>query len=397
MKSLSPVFGVAVLALLSACGGGGSGGGGGSSNNSGSSSSSPTDTGSYIFQNSFNADWGSFSAFEWNTTTNAGKNYTDGQSGNFVSWSILESTSGDHKSVVDVKLGSATNMWGQFEVSLKKDLSSYGTGKVAFDINPLDFGAAWDELTQSATFEARVECVWPCTSHPYLIVLKKTNEWSHVELDIKEMVTDGLDLTNVDRALIIKPSNFLAQNVHLRLDNIRWVKGSGSLPASNPIVAEHFNLYADAEQWTISTDPVTQQPAASAGVNMGLSMYPVLINSSYYPSWEAEKALPNTVNIHNKKVSLQLFVNKAVAQTASVSFFAVDTNGRRGSTGDINLSSFTYNVYNRVSFTVNSDDFSTDFGFDDTRVNRIGIAINTHNMPVSDVWPNVVMDEVVIQ
>ncbi len=394
MKYLSPLFGVAVLALLSACGGSG----GGNSNNSGNNSSNPpVDTGSYIFQNSFNADWGSFSAFEWSTTTNSGKNYTDGQSGNFVSWSIVDATGSDHKSVVDVKLGNAANVWGQFEVSLKKDLSSYGTGKVSFDINPLDFGSDWDNTTQSATFEARVECVWPCTSHPYLIVLKKTNEWSHVELDIKEMVTDGLDLTNIDRALIIKPSNSQAQNVHLQLDNIRWEKGTGSLPTSNPLVAEHFNLYTDATQWVISTDPITMQPAATAGINMGLSMYPVLINNSYYPGWKAEKTLPGTINIHNKKVSLQLFINKGVAKTASFSFFAVDSNGRRASTGEINASTFTYNVYNRVSFNLNGSDFSADFGFDDTKVSRIGIAVNTYNMPVAEVWPNVDMDEVIIQ
>jgi hypothetical protein len=390
MRFLSPLFAVGAFALLSACGGGGGGSGG-------SSSSSPTvDSGSYIFQNSFNAEWGSFSAFEWNTINNAGKNYTDGQSGNFVSWSIQDSVA-DHQSVVDVKLGNAANVWGQFEVSLKKDLSSYGTGKIAFDINPIDFGSAWDTLTQSATFEVRAECVWPCTSHPYFIVFKKANEWSHVELDIKEMVTDGLDLANIDRALIIKPVSTQAQNVHLQLDNIRWVKGTGSLPSSNPIVAEHFNLYSDAAQWAISADPITMQPGASVGINMGLSMYPALINNSYYSSWQVEKTLANSINIHNKKVSLQLLINKGVAPTASFSFFAVDTNGRRASMGDISASALTLNVYNRVSFNINSNDFSADFGFDDTKVSRIGIAINTHNMPVSEVWPNVVMDEVVIQ
>lgn len=70
----------------------------------------------------------------------------------------------------------------------------------------------------------RADCVYPCTSGDYPLNLPPLNTWTHYRVDLSELASAGLDLSQVNTPFIISPTNGNQRGVVLQLNDIRLVK-----------------------------------------------------------------------------------------------------------------------------------------------------------------------------
>lgn len=318
--------------FLSACGGGSSGGGGGNSSSIGASGpiSSGCGTSGTIFENCLNKEWGEFRVWENNAQTGAGQGYNTEVNASNVQWKQVDSPTAGRGWVVEVTYGPKTNLASQLYVANEKaaDRSAYATGKVVFDLNVLSFGDAYDRNTGTMQFEVIVECVWPCLSHSAKVPVTTINQWQTVELSIADMVRDGLDLKNIDSTFLIRPSteDGPQTGVQFQLDNIKWVKGSGSLPTSKDIYVEHFNTTGAADKWVFVQygGGISQ---IHKHLSQGLGTFPEWLSGADH--WALETQLDKAINIRNKTVSFQIkFASAVVAgDRGSIEFTLLATDG----------------------------------------------------------------------
>lgn len=318
--------------LLVACGGGGGGGGnnGGSTgvSSAGTISSGCSEAG-VIFAECINKEWGAFQVWESNAVTGQGQGYKTEVNGSNVQWKLADSAAAGHGKVVEVTYGQKTGYESQFYVNTDPvDRSAYATGKLSFDINVLSYGDAYDYNKAQMLFDVIVECVWPCLSHSVKVPVNILNQWQTVGISIADLVRDGLDLKRVDTALLIRPSidRGAQTGVKFQLDNIKWVKGTGSVATPKEVYAEHFNTTAAADNWKfVRYDGSIFE--IHKHLSQGLGTYPEWQSSVDH--WALETSLAKAISIKNKKVSMQVKLRSAIVSgySSPVEFALVATDG----------------------------------------------------------------------
>lgn len=367
--------------FLSACGGGSSGGsgGGGNSSSAGTGGPGPISSGcgteSTIFENCLNKEWGEFRVWENNRQTGTGQGYSTETNASNVQWKLVDSPAAGHGKVVEVSYGQTTNLESQLYVANEKtaDRSAYATGKVVFDLNVLDFGDAYDPNTGTMQFEVIVECVWPCLSHSAKVPVTTLNQWQTVELSIADMVRDGLDLKKIDSTFLIRPSieDGAQTGVQFQVDNIKWVKGSGSLPATNDVYAEHFDTTAAADKWVFAQygGGISQ---IHKHLSQGLGTFPEWQSGADH--WALETRLDKAINLRNKTASFQIKFSSAVVagDRGSIDFTLVATDGSGRTLESPSFASGTLDnkQWHQISLQLGS---SFPDGFNGADVRKLGI------------------------
>lgn len=329
---MKPVLGALLASLLLvACGGGGGGGSSGGSAGSSSPGTISSGCGSEgnIFVECLNKDWGAIQVWEQNVLTGQGQGYKTEANASNVQWAVVDSAAAGHGKVVEVSYGQKTGHESQLYINIDPvDRSAYATGKLSFDINVQSYGDAYDYNNAQMLFEVIVECVWPCLSHSVKVPVNILNQWQTVGIDIADLVRDGLDLKKVDTAFLIRPAieHGAQTGVKFQLDNIKWIKGTGSVAAPKEIYAEHFNTTAAADNWKfVRYDGSISE--IHKHLSQGLGTYPEWQSS--FDHWALETALTKAISIKNKNVSLQIKLRSAIVAgyTSPIEFALVATDG----------------------------------------------------------------------
>lgn len=386
MKSYWGLFLVGLL--LSACGGGG----GGSTNNNNASStgnnSSSLGNGQtdgncssegVIFDGCFNPKWGVAQVWELNIQIGTAETYRTGSNLGNVQWKEVESPAAGHAKVLEVSYGKNANVLAHFNIFNEKpmNLADYGTGKLIFDLNVKNFGSIYDRDTGQGTFELIVECGWPCTSHSIFVPVTTLNQWKTVEVDIADLVNEGLDLSRVDSGLLIRPGidNRPQTDIVFQLDNIRWVKGSSPVQATRDIYAEHFNTRESVNKWAFTTLG-TSSMSWGVSLNQGFNIYPVWQTS--FDRWAVETQLDQAIDIKNKTVKLQIKFDPTLVGTSgriSFNFSATDGNGRKLETESQNTLKLDSRQWYQIEFKLGSQ-FSG--GFNPADVRKLSIQFDAN-------------------
>lgn len=391
------------LLALTACGGSG----GGNSNNTPtqnantSSSASSSTTGpvksAIVFEEQLNSEWGKFKVWQWSTQTGQGQGFTESPNNGLVQWQVINAGSADHNNVVEVSYGNQQFTNAHFQImpdtSSTLDLSSYGTGTLSFDINVLDWGGSFDPNLGHGVFAAQVECVWPCVSHWQKFAPLNLNEWKHIEINIADLVNQGLDLTHVNSGFLIKPFGFDQHGVRFQLDNIKWTKGAGSLITPKTIFAEHFNQGNAADSWQV-TNFQGSVSLQSKYLWDALWMYPIWTTS--FDDWALMTTIAQPINIKNKKASVLMNIFSPLAGDSAIdvrfSFIAIDSNGNQVTTDESPLRSLTPNEWVKASVDIGG---SFPAGFDASKVQKIGIRFRA-NGKIPEITGGIQLDEILI-
>jgi hypothetical protein len=379
INTLTLVF--ALSFFLTACGGSGGG------NSNGGGGDGPSNTGSNsetVFGDNLNPSWGKFNAYEWSGASGSGKNYDDGQTTNFLQWKIVQATSSEHASVIEVSYAQQDDRWAQFYVvptaTKTTDLSRFETGKFSFDINVIDWGAAYDSTTGTGTFEVRVECGWPCASHAFNVVIGKSNEWQHVEINVADFASSGADLTKLDGTFLIKPIIGKQKGTRYQLDNIKWTKGSTAAAKKKIIFEEHFNTYASKNDWVFVPVNSTMN-AAQSFISDGL-LIATSANSTSYTDWAIEKTLDQTINIDHKNINFQINPDISLKGFSNLELVATDSSGYTAYTRGIYLdATFKANAWNQVSFNVDNAGVVADNLFNPAMVKKLKFVFHANGQP----------------
>ena len=386
MKSF---IGIAVVSLLlGACGGGGGGGsssgGGNSSQSGGEVVSNSCGSDGVLFKDCVNKNWGSLKAWEYEIRTGQGQGYTTGTNPSNVQWKEVDSPAAGHGKVLEISYGAKTGHSSQVYINVDPvDRSAYATGKLKFDLNVQSFGDAYDAQHGQMLFEVIAECVWPCTSHSAKVPVNFLNQWQTVELNIADMVRDGLDLKRVDTGFLIRPSieDGVQTGVSFQVDNIQWVKGTGSISAAKDVFAEHFNTQDSASNWKFVTygGAIAQ---SEKFLSQGLVTFPYWMSSMDH--WALEHDLGKAINIKNKEVSLQI---KLVSSSAPdfrspIEFALIATDGanRQASTERFSSQGMIDKQWQQVSTRLGSN-FAGEFDAADVRKLAIHIYATDHPLP----------------
>lgn len=372
--------------LLGACGGGGSGsssGGGNSSQPAGEIVSNSCGSDGVLFKDCVNKSWGSLKAWEYEIRTGQGQGYTTGTNASNVQWKEVDSPAAGRGKVLEVSYGAKTGHSSQVYINVDPvDRSAYATGKLKFDLNVQHFGDAYDARHGQMLFEVIVECVWPCLSHSAKVPVNFLNQWQTVELDIADMVRDGLDLKKVDTGFLIRPSieDGVQTGVSFQLDNIQWVKGTGSINAPKDVFVEHFNTQESASNWKFVTyDGGIAQ--AEKYLSQGLVTFPYWVSSMDH--WALEHDLGKAINIKNKEVSLQIkLVSSASPDFRSpIEFALIATDGanRKASTERFSSQGMVDKQWQQVSARLGS---SFAGGFNAADVRKLAIHVYATDQPL---------------
>jgi hypothetical protein len=391
MKSYMGLFLVSVL--LSACGGGG----GGSA--SGGSSSSPALGGNPIggncgsdgvlFEDCVNSKWGVLKTFNYEVATGKSSEYTSETNAGNVQWKLVDSPAAGRNKVVEVSFGSKAGFNSQIYVnSAATDRSAYATGKIKFDVNVQRFGDAYDPNKGQMLFEVVVECMWPCLSHSAKFPVSLLNQWQTVEFNIADLVRDGLDLKNVNTGFMIRPSidDGAQTGVVFQLDNIQWVKGTGSISSPKEIFVEHFNTEASANNWVFKNygGGISE---IHKHLSQGLGAFPQWTSSMDH--WALETQLSKAINIKNKKVSMQIKLLSSIvsgfAYPMEFALVATDGAGREVSTERFSSQNMTDKVWTTLSTQVGSS-FAGGFNAADVRKLAIHVYATGNPLPYGYIY-----------
>jgi hypothetical protein len=185
--------------------------------------------------------------------------FTDGQGGQHIQW--RDKGDWQRGQVVEVRF-TEPGTQGQFELaSLATNVSqNWQTNDYAFSVRVTDPGQAADPITGAVTLLYRVDCGYPCSSNVRRIVLPRVGDWYNASLPARELVKTGLDLTRVDRPLVLIPESINQAGLVIEIDNLRLEPYKWP-PANRDIRwQENFNDFLP-KNWTITTegnDPVPQ-------------------------------------------------------------------------------------------------------------------------------------------
>lgn len=385
MKSYWGLFLVSLL--LGGCGGGGGGSSSGGSSSSTAIGANPIGGNcsgeGVVFADCVNKSWGVFKTFNYEVATGKSSEYTSETNAGNVQWKLVDSPAAGRNKVVEVSFGANAGFNSQIYVNTDPvDRSDYATGKIQFDVNVQSFGNAYDPNKGQMLFEVVVECVWPCLSHSGKFPVTFLNQWQTVEFNIADLVRDGLDLKKVNTSFMIRPSidDGAQTGVVFQLDNIKWVKGTGSIANPKEVFVEHFNTEASANNWTFVN--------YGGGIReihkhlaQGLGVFPEWTSSLDH--WALETQLSKPINIKNKKVSLQIKLLSSIvsgfAYPMEFNLVATDGAGREVATERFSSQNMTDKLWTTVSTQVGSSFVG---GFNAADVRKLAIHVYATGNPL---------------
>ena len=391
MKSYWGLFLVSLL--LGACGGGGGGSSSGGSSSSTALGANPIGGNcggeGVVFADCVNKNWGVFKTFNYEVATGKSSEYTSETNAGNVQWKLVDSPAAGRNKVVEVSFGQKAGFNSQIYVNTDPvDRSAYATGKIQFDVNVQSFGNAYDPNKGQMLFEVVVECVWPCLSHSGKFPVTFLNQWQTVEFNIAELVRDGLDLKKVNTSFMIRPSidDGAQTGVVFQLDNIKWVKGTGSIANPKDVYVEHFNTEASANNWTFVN--------YGGGIReihkhlaQGLGAFPEWTSSLDH--WALETQLSKPINIKNKTVSLQIKLLSSIvsgfAYPMEFGLVATDGVGREVATERFSSQNMTDKAWTTVSTKVGSS-FAGGFNAADVRKLAIHVYATGNPLPYGYIY-----------
>ncbi|MEN0039369.1 MAG: hypothetical protein AAGC78_20005 [Cellvibrio sp.] len=336
-----------------------------------------------IFSECLNAEWGAFQVYEEDVQTYAGQIYTQETNDSNLQWKVINSPVAGRGKVVELTYGQKAGVGSTLQLRSvsTQNRTAYDTGKLVFDLNVVNFGESYNSTTGNAIFELVLECVWPCTSHSAFFPVSFENVWQTIEINIVDLIRDGLDTSKIDTAFMIRPvfENASQKGVVLQLDNIKWVKSSGSAPKSKDIYSEHFNTNASLDQWVFATygggmDEITKY------LSQGLGLYPIWVTD--FDHWAMETELSKAINIRNKKASFQIKLADALvgASGTSIGFsvVATDSNARQVESDMLTSAGMTGKQWHEFEIQLGS---SFPNGFNAADVRKLAIHFYANGKP----------------
>lgn len=108
------------------------------------------------------------------------------------------------------------------------DLTAFKTGKLHFDIRVMHYANNINGL------EVSLGCGKNCKSQPIDINPAQQGQWQRVSINIHELITNGLEISQVHSAFEIQPVEGEQKGVHIQLDNIHF---EANIPAPMDLVA----------------------------------------------------------------------------------------------------------------------------------------------------------------
>lgn len=183
----------------------------------------------YIFSDCIDPGWYGISSWEISYDDNIENMTMDPSADDLVQWKLEQSGDDEHGVVLDVQFSNhRANGRLRFHAAGAGnfvDMSEYRSGLLEFDVRIIEWGIAEKKLV------VRVMCGFPCGSDTLVVPLADTHEWQRVQMPIQAFIDSGLDITRVDIGLALSPTWNRMQGMHFQLDNIRWLKAGGVLPA----------------------------------------------------------------------------------------------------------------------------------------------------------------------
>ena len=158
----------------------------------------------------------------WDEALN--QNFFVSNSDNHITWSTIFSGIPGRGYIIETSFNNDTrgslyiHGGGNLGQIRTNDFSLYQKGQVSFDIKVLDYGLSTDELM------VKIDCIWPCTSGWNGIGRPTLGEWETITVSVADLISQGLDITNISAGFQIQPEAIAQQGVRFQLDNIHWEK-----------------------------------------------------------------------------------------------------------------------------------------------------------------------------
>ncbi|MES2822011.1 MAG: hypothetical protein V4732_00315 [Pseudomonadota bacterium] len=397
----------ALTCVVVACGGNGN-----KVNNSNSISISSTSsvssslaTSSVTVQNVFidqlDPAFKELSAWETTKDRSFSAEYSDGTQAQLVHWATVPSSDQGHNNVIDVQFADNTNYNGLFHIvaldSNGLNMDEFATGKLVFDIKLVNAG------NLSPSLSVLVECVYPCTSHAYPLVIPTVNQWVTQEIPVADLIYGGLDISKVNMVFQILPSWDKQTGVNFQLDNIRWEKGNTEAPiAPVPCYKQPFETWGLAYhfEWL---------GGSSAVVTNALTQ--IIAQTNITPNWSSSidkfgyaPAVDDTFSacaLVNAKLSAQIFLPKSYVDDGNMKlgFYYEDSSQRRAYDKSFSAAVLAANDWSTISVSYSSFDIisfiSMDPSFNANSITHIGIYFDANGKPTS-VTGEISVDNIVI-
>ena len=185
-----------------------------------------------------------------------------GECGNLM-WEVV-SAGGVRGDVLEVTVGASTHLSTIFlQSSVGQDLSKFANGELRFDIQVVSPGSS----ASSPSFFMQVDCGHPCTTGGRDIGAVGSDGWETVKVSVVQLVRWGLDLEEVNTALVVWPAAGMQAGVIFWIDNIVWdVNCNGEhciVPPSEGVTLLAGRLLAGGESLVVYDD------ALAAGYSLG--------------------------------------------------------------------------------------------------------------------------------
>ena len=259
-RTVSALAALTLIALLNACSKEGDSSSSSSSTSSSSSSTSSSSSGA--LSSELNCDSDACSLFVNSLveeravllsyvqhTDDTGSYYYDGLLNNHVQWRVVDTREPDHELAIEFAFNANDPLeevdesgWFGLAVSSENDrvdLSAFENGALSFDLRVIQKGANDDIL------DVKMECDYPCTSWDLWVnEPEEVNQWETYTFPIQRFIDTGLDITNVNNLLILKPiwGHQLGQYIY-QIDNIVLHKSySPAMIVEPPQPTEDLNL-----------------------------------------------------------------------------------------------------------------------------------------------------------
>lgn len=142
----------------------------------------------------------------------------DTAGGGHVTTSVVDAEDESRGQVLDIQFSDSSANGIAFiqASSTTKDMSVFSGGELKFDIQVLDYGSA-------SGMAIRTDCIHPCSSGDIDVGMVGASGWETVTLPVADLVAGGLDLSRVNTPLVIIPTWESQANVHLQLDQVRYL------------------------------------------------------------------------------------------------------------------------------------------------------------------------------
>ena len=140
-----------------------------------------------------------------------------------IGWELVTDQEANRGMVLEVTHTGSTQQHAglifSFATDAGRNMSGYRNGAITFDIKIVNKG------TNTTGFQAKADCIWPCTSGDQDIMLDiDSTAWQSFTLEVADLVAGDnvLDLTKVNTGLVIFPKAGGTDGVVWRVDNVHW-------------------------------------------------------------------------------------------------------------------------------------------------------------------------------